>query len=145
LGGFPPPHDTFQGHAAHPIEWSVELRPNGSLGTCIPNGVTTFLLCTSRRTTQKEYARGAVHANRAECLCSLLKPSLRVLRGRSKTNLPGDVGCFPCLRNVRQQNAFEQAELILQAALDPALARRAKKGEFVTCFDHFDLLQTAIN
>ena len=47
--------------------------------------------------------------------------------------------------NFRQLNAFEQAELILQAALDPTIARRAKKGEFVTCFDHFDLLQTAIN
>jgi hypothetical protein len=29
--------------------------------------------------------------------------------------------------------------------LDPAIASRAKKGEFVTCFDHFHLLQTAIN
>ena len=45
----------------------------------------------------------------------------------------------------RVHNAFEQAELILQAALDPAIARKAKQGEFVTCFDHFDLLQTAIN
>jgi hypothetical protein len=33
----------------------------------------------------------------------------------------------------------------LQAALDPAIASRAKRGEFVTDFDHFDLLQTAIN
>src|SRR5437867_4365830 len=47
--------------------------------------------------------------------------------------------------NFRQRNAFEQAELILQAALDPTIASRAKKGEFVKCFDHFDLLQTAIN
>ena len=30
-------------------------------------------------------------------------------------------------------------------SLDPAIARRARKGEFVACFDHFDLLQTAIN
>ena len=52
---------------------------------------------------------------------------------------------FQFLRNFRQLNAFEQAELILQAALDPTIARRAKKGAFVTCFDHFDLLQTAIN
>ena len=44
-----------------------------------------------------------------------------------------------------QQNAFEQAELILDAALDPAVASRARKGEFVKCFDHFDLLQTARN
>src|SRR3989454_6057083 len=95
--------------------------------------------------TQKEYARGDVHENRAECLFSLLKPYLRVFRGISKINLPGYGGFFQFLRNFRQRNAFEQAELILQAALDPAMASRAKKGEFVKCFDHFDLLQTAIN
>ena len=95
--------------------------------------------------TRKEYARGDVHENRAECLFSLLKPYLRVFRGISKLNLPGYVGFFQFLRNFRHLNAFEQAELILQAALDPAIARRAKKGEFVTCFDHFDLLQTARN
>jgi transposase len=95
--------------------------------------------------TQKEYARGEVHANRSECVFSLLKPYLRVFRGVSKFNLPGYVGFFQFLRNFRQQNAFEQAELILQAALDPAMASRAKKGEFVKCFDHFDLLQIAIN
>jgi transposase-like protein len=39
--------------------------------------------------TKKEYARGDVHENRAECLFSLLKPYLRVFRGVSKTNLPG--------------------------------------------------------
>ena len=86
-----------------------------------------------------------MHEHRAECLFSLLKPYLRVFRGLSKFNLPGYVGFLQCLRNFRQYNAFEQAELILQAALDPAIARRAKKGEFVRCFDHFDLLQTAIN
>jgi hypothetical protein len=95
--------------------------------------------------TQKEYARGDVHENRAECLFSLLKPYLRIFRGVSKTILPGYVRFFQFLRNFRQYNACEQAELILQAALDPAIARRAKKGEFVPCFDHFDLLQTAIN
>src|SRR6266705_6932463 len=95
--------------------------------------------------TKKEYARGDVHENRAECLFSLLKPYLRVFRGMSKFNLPGYVGFFQFLRNFRQQNAFEQAELILRAALDRAMTGRAKKGEFVKCFDHFDLLQTAIN
>jgi hypothetical protein len=95
--------------------------------------------------TKKEYARGEVHENRVECLFSLLKPYLRVCRGISKCNLPGYVGFFQFLRNCRQQNAFEQAELILRAALDPSIAGRAKKGEFVKCFDHFDLLQTAIN
>src|SRR5438874_13777973 len=44
--------------------------------------------------TKKEYARGDVHENRAECLFSLLKPYLRVFRGVSKTTLPGYVGFF---------------------------------------------------
>ena len=95
--------------------------------------------------TQKEYARGEVHENRAECLFSMLKPYLRVFRGLSKTNLPGYLGFFQFLQNFRQQNAFEQAELILYTALDPVIANRARKGEFVKCLDHFDLLQTARN
>jgi hypothetical protein len=95
--------------------------------------------------TQKEYARGDVHENRAECLFSILKPYLRVFRGLSKVNLPGYVGFFHFLRNFRQRNAFEHAELILQAALDPAIACSARRGEVVTCFDYFELLQTAIN
>jgi transposase-like protein len=95
--------------------------------------------------TKKEYARGDVHENRAECLFSLLKPYLRVFRGLSKRNLPGYVGFFQFLRNFRQRNSFKQAELILQAALDPAIASRARRGEFVRFLDHFDLLQTARN
>jgi transposase-like protein len=95
--------------------------------------------------TQQEYARGEVHENRAECLFSLLKPFLRVFRGISKTNLPGYLGFFQFLRNYRHQNAFEQAEMILCAALDPSLASRARKGKFVRCFDYFNLLQTPIN
>jgi len=86
-----------------------------------------------------------VHENRAECLFSLLKLYLRVFRGLSKTNLPGYVSFFQFLRNVRQQNACEQTELILWAALDPAIASRARRGELVRSLDHFDLLQTAIN
>jgi transposase-like protein len=95
--------------------------------------------------TQKEYARGDVHENRAECLFSLLKPYLRVFRGISKTNLPGYVGFFQFLRNFHHLTAFEQAEMILYAALDPAIASRARQGNFVTCVDHFNLLQTARN
>jgi hypothetical protein len=95
--------------------------------------------------TKKEYARGEVHENRAECLFSLLKPYLRVFRGISTTSLPGYVGFFQFLRNFHQLTAFEQAEMILYAALDPAVAGKAKKGEFVKCLDHFDLLQSARN
>src|SRR2546425_1438855 len=95
--------------------------------------------------TQKEYARSEVHENRAKCLFSLLKPYLRVLRGLSKVNLPGYLGFFQFLRNFRQQTACEQAERLLQAALDPSVASRARRGEFVKDLDHFGLLQTAIN
>jgi ISXO2-like transposase domain len=95
--------------------------------------------------TKKAYARGDVHENRAESLFSLLKPSLRVCRGLSKFNLPGYVGFFQFLRNFHQLTAFEQAEMILYAALDPSIASKAKKGEFVKCLDHFDLLQSARN
>ena len=95
--------------------------------------------------TQKEYARGDMHENRAECLFSLLKPYLRVFRGLSKTTLPGYLGFFQFLRNFRQLTACEQAEIILYAALDPAVASRARKGDFVRCLDHFNLLQTARN
>src|SRR5262245_29416314 len=57
--------------------------------------------------TQKEYARGEVHANRAECLFSLLKPYLRVFRGVSQCNLPGYLGFFHFLWNTCQRNACE--------------------------------------
>jgi hypothetical protein len=59
--------------------------------------------------------------------------------------LPGYVGFFQFLRNFHQLTVFEQTEMILYATLDPAIARRAKKGEFATCLDHFELLQCAIN
>jgi hypothetical protein len=63
-----------------------------------------------------------------------------VFRGLSKFNLSGYVGFFQFLRNFRQQNACEQAALIIQAALDPTIARRAKRGEFVKFLDYFDLI-----
>jgi transposase-like protein len=95
--------------------------------------------------TKKEYARGEMHENRAECSFSLLKPYLRVFRGISKTNLPGYLGFFQFLCNFHQLTTFEQAELILHTALDPFVSSRARKGEFVKGLDHFDLLQTARN
>ena len=95
--------------------------------------------------TQKEYARGDVHEHRAACLFSLRKPYLRVFRGISQCNLPGYVGFLQCLRNFHQLTAFAQAEMILYAALDPSIASKAKKGEFVKFLDYFDLLQSARN
>jgi hypothetical protein len=49
------------------------------------------------------------------------------------------------LSDFHQLTAFEQAEMILYAALDPAIASRARQGDFVQCLDHFNLLQTARN
>ena len=57
-----------------------------------------------------------VHEHRAECLFPLLKPYLWVFRGISKLHLPGYLGFFQCLPNIRLQNAVEPAERIVQAA-----------------------------
>lgn len=95
--------------------------------------------------SQKEYARDEVHQNRAENAFSLLRPFLAVFRGVGKSNLPGYIGFFQFLRNFRNLNATQQAEMILYAALDPNIADKARKGEFVKQFDHFQLLHTVIN
>jgi len=95
--------------------------------------------------TPKAYGRGEGHEKRAECLFSLLQPYLWVLRGLSKTNLPGYVEFFQFLRNFRQCHAFGPADLIWLVAFDPVIASRGKKGELVKCVDHFDLLQTVRN
>ena len=39
LGYLLSPHIAFQGHAAHTARWPAMLSPNGSSGTCIPDGV----------------------------------------------------------------------------------------------------------
>ena len=65
---------------------------------------------------------------------STRKPYLRVFRGISKLNLPEYVRFCQFLRNVRQRTAFEQVELILQAALDPAIASRARTSVKYSCY-----------
>lgn len=95
--------------------------------------------------SQKEYARGDVHENRSENLFSLLRPFLAIFRGIGKSNLPGYIGFFQFLRNFHQLNAFQQAETILHAALEPSIAQKSRKGEFVKLFDHFKILHTVIN
>jgi transposase-like protein len=72
-----------------------------------------------------EYARGEVHENRAENTFSLLRPFLVVFRGIGKANLPGYIGFFQFLRNFRNLNAIQQAEMTLYAALDPNIADAA--------------------
>jgi len=95
--------------------------------------------------SQKEYARGEVHENRAENCFSLLRVFLAIFRGISKHNLPGYVGFFQFLCNFRSLNAFQQAEVILHASLNPNIASKAKMGYFVKMFDHFNILHTMIN
>ena|SRR5207237_4365337 len=46
LGSLLPPHDAFQEHAAHLVEWPAKLSSKGSERTCIRSGLTTFLHCT---------------------------------------------------------------------------------------------------
>ena len=94
--------------------------------------------------TKKEYARG--DARESGGVSVLLAQA--VLAGVScgeQTNLPGYVGFFQFLRNFYQRTAFEQAEMILYAALDPTIASKARQGDFVRYLDHFDLLQSPIN
>src|SRR5262249_10785648 len=43
IGYLPFPHVAFQEHAPHTAGWSAVLSSNGSRGTCIPRGLTTFL------------------------------------------------------------------------------------------------------
>src|SRR4249920_3559699 len=127
-----PQLDKIGGGAPHPLEREKTVQKAADLAVHAGSRLYTDSASSYRAVkgylheyvnhTKKEYARGEVHENRAECLFALLKPYLRVFRGISKTNLPGYVGFFQFLRNFRQQNAFEQAELILQAALDPTVA-----------------------
>src|SRR5712692_4765285 len=53
LEGLSPSHGAFQEHAAHTLEWSKVLSSKGSMGTCIPEGVSTFFHTASRRTERR--------------------------------------------------------------------------------------------
>ena len=77
-----------------------------------------------------EWIRDDVHENRAEMLWSLLKFYMWVFRGVSKALLPGYVGFFQFLFNHRSQTAFQKAELLLVAALDPEQTQYAQLGLF---------------
>jgi hypothetical protein len=53
----------------------------------------------------------------------------------------GVCGILPIPAQLSSTDGVEQAEMILYAALDPAIANRARQGDFVKCLDHFNLLQ----
>jgi transposase-like protein len=84
--------------------------------------------------SKKEYVRGDVHENRAECIFSLLKPFLATFRGVSKPLLPAYTGFFQFLFNYRHLTCFEKAELIICIGLCPAFAQKAKEGEYAKFF-----------
>jgi hypothetical protein len=65
--------------------------------------------------TQKEYARGEVHENRAECLFSLPKPYLRVFRGISKTGSSPLNDTLLKIANSARHRARLQDDLVTQA------------------------------
>lgn len=67
--------------------------------------------------SQREYARGPVHENRAETVWSLLWPWLAIFRGVSQDNLPSYTTFFQFLRNHRHLTAFERSGLILRELL----------------------------
>src|SRR2546426_12347565 len=71
LGDLPPPHRTFQGHATHIIEWSMMLRPNDSWGTCIPQGIATFLHYASRRGASWRYTTSQVAESHIDALINV--------------------------------------------------------------------------
>src|SRR5262249_19380644 len=88
LGDLPPPHRTFQGHAAHIIEWSMMLRPNDSWSTCILQGIATFLHYASRRSADYRYTTLCQrHGEWSSCQVIPLGDNERQI---------GDEGPLPC-------------------------------------------------
>ena len=82
----------------------------------------------------EEKAQSYIHELRWKVMFSLLKPYIWVFRGISKQLLPAYIAFFQFLRNFRELNCFGKAELILQADLDPKIARKARKGEYAETF-----------
>jgi hypothetical protein len=83
-------------------------------------------------------------SSRPFCSCDSRQVSLGDLSAAYR-DTTGYLGFLQFLHNFCQLTACEQAEMILYAALDPAVASRARRGDFVRRLDHFDLLQTASN
>ena len=89
LGGLAPPHGAFQEHAAHVREWSMTLSSKGSLGTCIPKGVSTFF-----------HTAFTAHSEaRADAVCRRLHAIVRGLGGYAATHVEGTgtASVFPAI------------------------------------------------
>jgi hypothetical protein len=78
--------------------------------------------------TQHESVRGDVHETRAECLVSLRKVYLRVLRGLSKYNLPGSVGFLEGLRTFWAPACVRAGRDALVGSLKPIWCDQNQKG-----------------
>ena len=79
--------------------------------------------------TKKEYARGEVHENRAECLFSLLKPYLRVFRGISKMNLPG-YGILPIPAQLSSTDGVRAGRDDFVCGAGPGHCQQSQTGRF---------------
>lgn len=71
--------------------------------------------------SQREYARGPVHINRAEALWSLWRPFIATFRGVAQRNLPAYARIFQFRRNHRHLNAFERLGLLVSFAVKQAV------------------------
>src|SRR5712691_12243961 len=80
LEGLLPSHGAFQEHVAHIMQWSIMLNSKGSLSTCIPKGVSTFLHAAF--TAHPAFAPGAIgHFHRAVPAFALGARFLGAMRG----------------------------------------------------------------
>jgi hypothetical protein len=91
LGYLSSPHSAFQEHAAHTTRWPVVLSSKGSQGTCIPCGVSTFLLaaCTAH-SGDSPYRSSAKHHLLDTCLLLMVpfRSMLLTLRGGPESLAP---------------------------------------------------------
>ena len=79
--------------------------------------------------TQKEYARGDVHEHRAECL---FRCSSRIYGvARHQQDHPGGVCALFSSSQLSLTECVRASRTHLAGGAHPAIARRAKKGEFV--------------
>ena len=82
--------------------------------------------------SRREYARGAVHQNRAEAIWSLFKPWLTTFRGVSQDNLPSYAKVFQFLFNHRHLTAFDRSLLVLQHTLEENARHFAQAHHWLT-------------
>ena len=85
IGGLLPPHSAFR-VCCSPHGWPMRLSPNGSRGTCIPKGLSTFL----HAAFTAHQSRATANANSLCCARnSTFRPALRLVRAVDPVPLRG--------------------------------------------------------